>query len=231
MKENNAAQKISVILLAGGVGARMQSVVPKQFMQLEGKPIALYSFELLQKVPNVSEIIVVCDPSYQHLFANTPCRIPVRFANPGKRRQDSVYNGLECVLNEDALVCVHDSARPLISIALVERVIQAADRYGAAAAGVAVKATIKISDSENMVSSTPDRRLLWEMQTPQAVRCRILKEGFQKAHESQATVTDDVSLAEIAGYPVKLVMGAYSNIKITTTEDLALAGHLLRSHV
>lgn len=222
---------VSVILLAGGIGSRMQTTVPKQFLSLKGKPIVLYSFELFLSLPEVTEIIVVCEAAYRHIFIHPHASIPIHYANPGKRRQDSVYNGLQQVSQNNALICVHDSARPLITPPLVKRVVQAANEYGAATVAMPVKATIRICNKENIISSTPDRHSLWEMQTPQVMRYTILREGFQKIIECTETVTDDVAVAEKAGYPVKIVEGAYSNIKITTPEDLLLADQLLEKHV
>jgi 2-C-methyl-D-erythritol 4-phosphate cytidylyltransferase len=212
--------KISVILLAGGVGTRMKAPSPKQFLLHRQKPIALHSFELFHAMPEIAEIIVVCDPLYRHHF---PCSSMVSFAHPGERRQDSVYNGLQEVSPSADLVCIHDSARPLITDCLTRRVIAAAQAYGAAAAAMPIKFTIKECESENFVIRTPNRAHYWEIQTPQVISHSLLKEGFELAKQSDLTVTDDVSLVELLNKPVKLVEGSYQNIKITTQEDLHIA--------
>jgi 2-C-methyl-D-erythritol 4-phosphate cytidylyltransferase len=217
---------ISVILLAGGQGSRMKSKTPKQFLSLHGKLIALYSFELFCSFKDIFEIIVVCEPHFQHLFS-TPAFPHVHFALPGDRRQDSVYQGLQHVSLQSTLVCVHDSARPLLSKEDLQTLVEAAKTHHAAALAVPVKCTIKQSDSRGFVSTTLDRSTLWEMHTPQMATPALLKQGFVLAQNKNLTVTDDVSLVELTGHPVKLVQGSYNNLKITTPDDLALAEKLL----
>ncbi|MFI5343197.1 MAG: 2-C-methyl-D-erythritol 4-phosphate cytidylyltransferase [Chlamydiales bacterium] len=215
----------SVIFLAGGVGSRMQAEVPKQYLLLQNKPLALHSFEVFLSLPEVEEIIVVCEKEYEHLFNHAK----LIFAPPGIRRQDSVFNGIQALKHaqENRLVCIHDSARPLIDVDLVRRVVHMAGDWGAAVAGVQVKSTIKLCDAAQVVVNTLDRSHLWEIQTPQVVGLNLLKEGFKQAHERNLTVTDDVSLVELIGKPVKVVEGSYRNIKVTTPEDLILVNQYL----
>lgn len=217
----------SVILLAGGCGSRMQAEKPKQFLSLGDRCIALYSLDLLKAMPETREIIVVCDPLFRHYFAKYQ---GLKWALPGARRQDSVYNGLQQILPEAEYVCVHDACRPFIDEKLVRRVFAAAQECGAAAAGMPIKFTVKEVNHLGLVMKTPDRAFFWEIQTPQIVRKKILNDGFIKALAHSLSVTDDTSLAELVGSAVKLVEGAYSNIKITTPEDLAMAHTLVKSH-
>ena len=153
---------VSALLVAGGVGSRMQASMPKQFMLLQQKPIARHSFDLFLEMPEIHEIIVVCDPQYREYFQVSRPNKRIAFAMPGARRQDSVYNGLQEVSNPDSLVCIHDSARPLIDRQLVLRVLNAAAEVGAATVGMPVKFTVKESDSNDFVARTPDRSLVWE---------------------------------------------------------------------
>jgi 2-C-methyl-D-erythritol 4-phosphate cytidylyltransferase len=220
----------SIVLLAGGSGSRMESTIPKQYLPLRNKPLVLYSFELFLTLTGVVEIVVVCDPTYQHLFEAELSPIPISFAIPGPRRQDSVFNGIQN-LSTDSLVCIHDSARPLIDLNSIYHVVKAADQWGAAALGVPVKGTIKVCDGARIVIDTPERSSLWEMQTPQVVRLDLIRRGFSEAQDRNVTVTDDVSLVELIGHPVKVVQGSYTNIKVTTSEDLILVEHLLDKHV
>ncbi len=210
----------SLVLLAGGIGTRMGSPIPKQFLTLQDKPLALHSLDVFVAMPELDEIIIVCDPDYRHHFGPYEDRINLRYALPGKRRQDSVFNGIE-LLEGNPLVCIHDSARPLITEELVRKTILVANEHDAAVIGVKAKATIKRCDADGFVVETPSRDHLWEVQTPQVVRLQLLKEGFQAA--SGRTVTDDVSLIELLGKPVKMVEGAYTNIKVTTADDLIIA--------
>ncbi len=218
----------SIIFLAGGSGQRMGNVIPKQYLLLRNKPIALYSFEVFASLPEVDQLIVVCEPKYQALFKEIPLvhSISIHFALPGKRRQDSVYHGLQ-LIEGNPLVCVHDSARPFIDSQIVRKTVEAANVCGAAAVGVKAKSTIKICDRAQRVIETPNRDSLWEVQTPQVVRYSILKEGFDYSLKHSLTVTDDVSLVELLEKQVNIIEGSYSNIKITNPIDLIYAEQLL----
>ena len=220
--------KTSVILLAGGIGSRMHLPMPKQFLALGEKPVALYSFELFLSLPEIDEIIVVCAPNFREFFNySNPNLKSVLFALPGNRRQDSVFNGLQASSNE--LICIHDAARPFIDKKLVLRVLESGQQYGAATVAMPVKFTVKESDTQNFVTNTPDRAKIWEIQTPQVLHREILTQGFEHAHQHHTTVTDDVSLAELIGKKVKLVEGSHTNFKITVPADLTIANHLLLS--
>jgi 2-C-methyl-D-erythritol 4-phosphate cytidylyltransferase len=218
--------RISIILLAGGLGGRMQSPLPKQFLLLDDKPIALHSFDLFASLRNCYELIVVCDPHYRDLFS-PPQEIPLRFADPGLRRQDSVYHGLQFCSPDTDFVCVHDSARPLLEKEDLLRLFEAAFAHGAAVLGVPVKATIKSSDENHFVKETLNRNELWEIQTPQIAKPSLFHRGFALANQKGIDVTDDVSLVELLNHPVKIVKGSYENIKITTPEDLEIAKRFL----
>lgn len=220
----------SAILLSGGTGSRMSSDIatPKQYRMLGNMPIALHSFEILLNIPEIDELIIVCEPCYQHIF-NANSKMPIRFAMPGARRQDSVYNGLQAASSTSDIILVHDSARPFIDNTMVQRVLKAGREHGAATVGMPVINTIKVIDHDRMATSTPDRSSLWEIQTPQVVRRDIMESGFKYTYDKGLTVTDETSLAELQGYPVKLVEGAYTNIKITIPSDLMIANTILSS--
>jgi 2-C-methyl-D-erythritol 4-phosphate cytidylyltransferase len=214
----------SAVLLAGGIGSRMGNPIPKQYLFLKNKPIVRYSFEVLLTMPGIEQIVVVCDPIYNQIFQTTSS-IPISFALPGKRRQDSLFNAIQ-QLNKETLVCIHDGARPLINSALIDQVLMAAQKWGAAGLGVRVQGTIKKVDLSQFISETIDRSSLWEMQTPQVVLLSLLKKGFSQVNQKNLTVTDDVSLVEWLQHPIKVVEGSYTNIKITTPDDLLLAEYL-----
>jgi 2-C-methyl-D-erythritol 4-phosphate cytidylyltransferase len=224
----NHTIRVSAILLAGGTGTRMNSQIPKQYITLGNKAIAQYSFDCLSMVPEISEIIVVCENQYRHLFDDTMPDIDISFAIPGCRRQDSVFNGFQAMTSKPDIVCIHDAARPFITPKIVKRVLDAAHQYGAATTGMPVKYTVKEVTEEQFVAHTPDRSKIWEIQTPQALRPQILEQGFRYVNKEGITVTDDVALAEQLKLPVKLVEGDYSNIKITTPEDLSIAEEILK---
>lgn len=212
-------ESCTAILLAGGSGQRFGSALPKQFLPLQGMPIALHSYTLFKKIPWISEIVVVTAPSYGSYF-DTSLR-----ASPGERRQDSLLNGLRLARSE--WILIHDSARPLISFEDLENLKTGAIETGAAALATPVKMTIKRATRELLVEETLMRDSLFEIQTPQLIRADLLKKGFEHSAKNGSTVTDDVSLIEALGLPVKLVLGSPSNIKITTPEDLSLVESLL----
>jgi 2-C-methyl-D-erythritol 4-phosphate cytidylyltransferase len=174
-------KSVSVILLAGGQGKRMKMSMPKQYIPLLGQPIALYSFFTFSRMPEVKEIVVVCDPFFRDIFEEYEESIDVdlRFAIPGKERQDSVYSGLQEIDVNSELVCIHDSARPLVNTEDVEKVLKDGSAVGAAVLGVPAKATIKEVNSDSLVVKTLDRKTLWEMQTPQVIKPELLKKGFE----------------------------------------------------
>lgn len=173
----------------------------------------------------VGEIVIVCDPSYRDIFESCKLHrtVPIKWALPGKERQDSVFSGLQEVRPGAALVAVHDSARPLVVAADVVRCIEDAAAVGAAVLGVQVKPTIKEVDASGMVIKTLNRSKLWEVQTPQVIRPELLRKGYEKVAREGLAVTDDVSIIEALGEPVKITMGDYTNIKVTTPEDMFIA--------
>uniref|UniRef100_A0A0D9YID8 2-C-methyl-D-erythritol 4-phosphate cytidylyltransferase, chloroplastic n=2 Tax=Oryza TaxID=4527 RepID=A0A0D9YID8_9ORYZ len=222
-------RSVSVVLLSGGQGKRMGASMPKQYLPLLGLPIALHSLKTFCQLKEVKEVVVVCDPDYKDIFEGSieNVQIPIKFALPGKERQDSVYNGLQEIDGDSELVCVHDSARPLVSSEDVKKVLEDAIVHGAAVLGVPVKATIKEADSNSFVVKTLDRKTLWEMQTPQVMRPSLLRDGFELVKRDGLEVTDDVSIVEYLKHSVYITEGSYTNIKVTTPDDLLLAERLM----
>ena len=226
---------IGFVLLAGGTGSRMKADVPKQFLSLKGVPILHHSLDLfLEKLsPTLPIVVLVMDPMYQPEYQPIVDKYKGRlvFANPGKERQGSVENGLskmvELVGDTCKYVAVHDSARPLVSIEEIHNVINDAREYGAAVLGVPSKSTIKESADGSLVLRTIPRARLWEVHTPQVIKVETLLRGFEKVAQEDLEVTDDVSIVEALGEPVKLTRGEYTNIKITTPEDMDVASAIL----
>jgi 2-C-methyl-D-erythritol 4-phosphate cytidylyltransferase len=206
----------TVILLAGGIGSRMGSPLPKQFLLLNKKPIALHSFELFANHPLVKEIVVVCEPEYQHFFSG-----PVKFAIPGPRRQDSVYSGL--LKSTQEIVLTHDSARPFLESKYLSPLLEAVRRSGAAALGAPVTSTIKQCLPNKLVEKTLDRSALWEIQTPQGMHRDLFFQTFEYVQKYNLDVTDELSMVEAIGHPSEIVPCTPRNFKITTPFDLAVA--------
>ncbi|CAH9112043.1 unnamed protein product [Cuscuta epithymum] len=226
-KENS----VSVIFLAGGMGKRMGVSMPKQYIPLLGQPIALYSFYTFSQLPQVKEIVVVCDPSYKDVFedAREKIKTKLKYALPGKERQDSVYSGFQAVDVNSELICIHDSARPLVLAEDIKKVLKDGLLVGAAVLGVPAKATIKEANDESFVVRTLNRKTLWEMQTPQVIKPELLKKGFELINREGLEVTDDVSIVELLKHPVYITKGSYTNIKVTTPDDLLLAERILHT--
>lgn len=215
-------KKVSIILLAGGKGTRFGSLNPKQFILLKNKPLFQYSLDLFSSLEDIFEIIVVIEEEYRHLV-NINCK----FAHPGKERQDSVFNGLQMVDKSSEFILIHDSARPLLKKEDVIKVINDAFIFGASTLAVPLKFTVKSSADGLLVEKTLPRHTLYEIQTPQVIQKELLEQGFEKIHKDNLSVTDDISLVELLNHPAKLTIGSYSNLKITTPEDLKQALYLI----
>ena len=147
----------------------------------------------------------------------------------GETRQDSVFNGLKALPHDTDFVIVHDGVRPFVTDEIIFTCLEAAADCGAAVTAVPVKDTIKITDGDEFVVDTPDRSQLWAVQTPQVFRRDVLIEAHQHARREQIQLTDDAALVEQLGLKVKCVMGSYSNLKITTPEDLVVAEALMNN--
>jgi 2-C-methyl-D-erythritol 4-phosphate cytidylyltransferase len=219
--------KVSAIIAAAGESRRMNGI-DKVFAPLGGKPALSYVLDVFEKCDSVTQIIVVVSKENvakcRQLVAENKYAKPVEVCAGGKRRQDSVAAGL-AKLDKCDWVVIHDGARPLVTRELIERGLEAAEETGAAVAAVPVTDTIKMAGEDRIVRQTPPRQNLWAVQTPQVFRVDVISKAYQKA---KGEVTDDASLVEKLGYKVKLYMGAYDNIKITTANDLLVAEALIK---
>jgi len=224
--------KTTAIIPAAGSGVRLGDATPKQWLEVAGRPLVVHTLDRLAACPAVNRIVLVVDDvdrAGRLLAPWAPAKLgPV--VRGGERRQDSVRAGLAAVGDAD-LVAVHDAARPLVTPALVARVIDVAARTGAAVAAIRVEDTIKREDAAGLVRETVDRSGLWRVQTPQVFRTDWLVEAYDRADRQGLSVTDDAGLVEAAGRAVTLVPGEAINFKVTTAEDLALAGRLLAGSV
>ncbi len=240
MARQSEEVKKYALLVAGGKGSRMKSGIPKQFLPLDGIPIIIRTLLLFWKaIPNIQIIQVLSADNFEqekafvlHHLKDTYPDKSLYFAAGGKERTNSVVNGLKvlkAIFNPlpDSLIAIHDTVRPLVSEQLIIHAFEAAKTYRAIVPGVPVKFTLrkKISDIKSV---TIDRADYVEVQTPQVFSFEIISNAYTKIGEN-IFFSDDASVVEEAGGAVKIIEGEYSNIKITTPEDLILASLLLQA--
>lgn len=223
---------ISAIILAGGKGKRMGYPISKQFIELKGKPIIYYTIKKFSENKNIDNIIIVLPADEVEYFKENILEKyslkVTKIVEGGSERQDSVYNGLKSIENTDTdIVLIHDGARPFISNKIIDDGIKYADMYGASAPGVMPKDTIKIKNEKNFSIDTPTRANLVSIQTPQVFKFNEILDCHKRIKMSKEVVTDDTMVVEKYGYNVYLYDGEYTNIKITTPEDLILGEKLI----
>lgn len=223
--------KFSVVIVAAGSGTRMGTAESKQFLPLRGKPVLVHTLQVFQAVDEVDEIVLVVGAAdidrcerYRDEYGFDKIR---RIVAGGAERQESVYKGILSLPPETEWVLVHDGVRPFVTERHIMACWRAAVEHDAAVLAVQVKDTIKIVDASGRITSTPDRRSLWAVQTPQAFRLSLLREAHERAAADGFVGTDDAMLVERIGRAVHVVEGDYRNIKLTTPEDLLLANWLL----
>ena len=225
---------VSVIVAAAGQGKRMRSGMNKTFISLHDKPVFSYSVRTFDACSAVDRLVIVVAPEetlqMEMLLNGMNLSKPWQVVAGGSERQYSIANALTVLQQQNGIIVIHDGARPLTEPLLVEEVIHAAMKFRAAIAGVPVKDTVKLADENNFVSQTLERNCLWAVQTPQAFEAELLNQAYCQAMADGFLGTDDSTLVERLGVPVKIVAGSYCNLKITTPEDLCIAETLLRKN-
>lgn len=217
----------TAVIVAAGTAQRMCGI-DKMMTPLGGVPLLLRTVRALSASEKIIDMIIVTRKELlqdaRELCERDDKRICAVVAG-GSSRAESVLRGLEAVRTE--LVAIHDGARPLVSVRVIEEVIAAAEQYGAAAPAIPVHDTIKIAQNGIGVQ-TPDRRTLFAVQTPQVFRTETIRAALQAALAQNLPLTDDCSAMEAAGYPVHLTAGEEENLKITVPSDLTLAEAILK---
>lgn len=227
-------ERNTAIVLAAGQGKRMHSKIQKQFLEIGGKPILYYSMECFQKSPLIQDIILVtgedmisyCQSEIVEKYGFTKvCKVTAG----GKERYDSVYAGLLCCQDTD-YVYIHDGARPFVTEEMIQRGYEAVKRTNACVMGMPSKDTVKLADPSGYIKETPDRKIVWNIQTPQIFSYDLIRGAYESIRKKDmSNVTDDAMVVEQeTGTKILLVEGSYQNIKITTPEDLAVAEAFLR---
>lgn len=226
-------EKCTAIVLSAGQGRRMGTKVQKQYLEIEGKPVLYYSLYAFEQSPLIDEIILVVGENQQEycekeIISKYHISKVKRIVKGGAERYHSVWNGLQEVT--EGYVFIHDGARPFITRDIIRRAYEEVLQSKACVVGMPVKDTIKIADLQGYAESTPDRNLLWMIQTPQVFETTLIKEAYSRLmSQKEIHVTDDAMVVEqMLGSKVKLVEGSYENIKITTPEDLQIATLFVR---
>ena len=224
-------KKCGAVIVAAGSASRMGGI-DKVMAPLGGEPMIVRTVRAFQQCDAIAEIVIVTRPdlirSIGALCAGMD-KVTAVVAG-GKSRQESVGLGLNTLSAGIELAAVHDGARPLITDAVIDRTVRAANTYGAAAPAVPVKDTVKVVRS-GLVAETPDRATLRAVQTPQVFDFDLLRGALKKAQEDGAAVTDDCSAVERLGMSVKIVEGDERNLKVTTPMDLKIAEMLLEEKI
>lgn len=241
-------RKNALILLAGGKGTRMGSDVHKQFLELGGKPLIWHSLNAAEKSDLIDEIILVSGEDdmahIRELVSRYGFDKVSMIVKGGDERYLSVVNGVLAIAERDGeceafsgrpeVILVHDGARPFLDDEIIGRCLEGVEHTGACVAAVPSKDTVKIADDDDMVTSEPPRRNVWNMQTPQVFRFDVIYEAARKALDEKGDreITDDAQMVSLfTGIRAKLVMGSYENIKITTPVDVTIAGKILEDKI
>ena len=221
-------QKCTAIVLAAGQGKRMGSKVQKQYLEIYGKPVLFYSLNVFQQSELIDEIILVVGENQEEFCQKEIVNKynfdkVVKIVKGGAERYHSVWNGLQQV--EEGYVFIHDGARPFVTEEILLRAYETVCVEKACVVGMPVKDTIKIVDENVFAKETPNRSYVWMVQTPQVFEYALVKKAYALLMQQESVqVTDDAMVVEtMLGTKVKLVEGAYENIKITTPEDLKIA--------
>ncbi|MBW1806201.1 MAG: 2-C-methyl-D-erythritol 4-phosphate cytidylyltransferase [Deltaproteobacteria bacterium] len=222
------------IIPAAGEGVRMGADRAKQFLDLHGRPLLVLTLERFQECPAIDGIILVVPPEdveycRKEIVESHGLSKVEKIVAGGERRQESVRLGIEASGGEYDLVLIHDGVRPFIDSGLIKRLLAAARKHGAAITALPARETVKEVDSDGLIIKTYARKQVWLAQTPQAFKYEDIMRAHQRAvEEGWEEVTDDASLLEKMGIPVKVIPGSEENIKVTTPHDMEFARFLIR---
>jgi len=224
--------KVAAIVPAAGAGTRLKSRIQKPYIDLGDKPILARTLMALSRNKNITEILVSVgkdklDKARKEIIEKYNIK-KAKLVIGGRERSDSVYNALKAVSGDADYILIHDGIRPFITNKFIEVLLKEASRFDAVVAAVPVKPTLKFVGENGFIKSTPSRECFWEAQTPQVFKRSLIEKAYKIARKKKIIATDDAALVERIGVKPKIVMGSYSNIKITTREDLELAKILIK---
>ncbi len=217
-------KKTAAIIVAGGSGTRLGGDIPKQFLKINGREIICHTLSVFENCDFIDKIIVVCHKDYLDLCSGITEHLKkdVLVVPGGKTRQESVYSGLK-EASDCKYVFIHDAVRCLVEVSHIRMLFEELEKGNSCTLAVRVKDTIKVANENNIVTATPQRSKLWQIQTPQAFAADKLISAHDYAIENGFEGTDDCSVMEYYGEKIVLVEGSYKNIKITTPSDVEIA--------
>lgn len=222
------------VIVAAGTGERLDSVVPKQYLPILGKPVLVRTLNVFDRFPLIREMIVVINSSHEKLFIESVLKKyrfhrMIRFVHGGSSRQESVERGLDSLgVSEDDFVFIHDGVRLFVDQDILFRCAEAVRVHEAVCCALPCVDTVKVTEDGKTVHHSIDRSAVWRAQTPQVFRVSLIRKAFERAREEGFFATDDSSLVERLGKPVFLVSGSEDNFKITTAGDFLRAEELIR---
>ena len=220
------------IIVAAGKSERMGKGVDKAFLSLGAKPVVVYSLLAFEHCPDIEEVVLVVRSdrieAARCMVQMFGCMKVKKIVAGGLQRQVSVVKGLEAVRDGVSVVVVHDGARRCVTPELISASVRSAREHGSGVAAVKITDTVKEVVKGNMIARTVDRTKLWAVQTPQAFKRDLLVKALDLVKKKKLTVTDEASAVELISKNVRLVVSSSANLKITTADDLVLAGALMR---
>lgn len=227
--------KVTAVIVAGGKGSRMKEKTRKQYLILDGSPVLVHTLRIFDRLDEIDTICLVvpgADIDYCHSLISqlSDMQKKIDLIPGGNERQDSVYNGIRGIKDKSGIVVIHDGVRPFVSPDHIMECIREAGKSGACILGVPASDTLKKVDAIGNIDGTVQRDSIWLAQTPQAFTYSLIMEAHELAREDGFYGTDDASLVEYIGHPVKMVTGSKYNIKITTRDDLLVAESILKNH-
>ena len=221
--------KVGAIIPAAGRGKRIGASIPKQFLEIQGRPLLHHTLTVFASCKLIDYVVLVMPRADVNEVGEdwiNKYKIVQEVVVGGEQRQDSVYNGFNSLEKGTDIVVVHDGVRPFTTPQMITATVEAAQQYGAAITAIPVSDTVKQA-ADGFVKQTVSRDGLWRVQTPQAFQHGLLQQAFKKARKDSYYGTDEGSLVEYLGERVKIVPGSELNIKITRKEDLVLGESLL----
>lgn len=229
---SNLSKETYAIIVAGGSGSRMQSALPKQFMELCGEPVLMHTIRAFHNSQSSPQLILALHGSYHELWSALCAKhnftIPHKITMGGETRFHSIKNAVDSITEEDALIAVHDAVRPLVSADIINEAYRCAAENGTAVTAVKSRDSIRQVNSNKSISLNRDS--IYLVQTPQTFQSALLKKAYEQPYSD--SFTDDASVVEQSGVNITLIEGDYANIKITFPEDIAIAEALInkKSH-